>query len=252
MNSPAEATLSAPLGMTMLSNQRMPPSAGMTKRMSGRAGLELDHVARPGQAGGELAALQGVDVLVAGEAGHLARRHHVLQPVEGGVGGGEGGPAGVVAPGQHEQAHHLPHLRHHPHPAPEPGVEEVGEGAQVAPGEGGVVGDAGDPRLPRHVEAGAPVPGRAQQGGVDVDVVGDVLQGDLVEQAPLEELGRPPSRWGRRCRSRWACPRTGSARRPRPGRTGCRCSPRSSRRRCPSPAENRSTVPTWPSPVVSM
>ena len=64
----------------------------------------------------------------------------------------------VVAHAEHDQPDGVAHLRQHRHPAAELRVEEVHDAAQLPPGERRVVGDAGDPGLPREAVLGLEVP----------------------------------------------------------------------------------------------
>ena len=152
IQSAAANAFGAPLGITIVSYQLIPPSSGITSWMSGRSYCICTTSPDQRDARHEVAALQAADVLVAGEGADLTVVGGLLDHVQRLERAVLVDDARVVAEAEHDEPERVPHLREHRHTPAELGVEEVHDAADLATGEGGVVADAGDPGLPRQVE----------------------------------------------------------------------------------------------------
>ncbi len=140
---------------------------------------DLGDVAAPGHGDGQVAACQGVVVVVAVEGPELAPVGSFQQLGLGGLDILDGGLLRHHAQRQQGQAHGVAHLGEHAHATGELGIEEVVEAADLATREGGVVGDAYDAADVGDGVAGARVVPDIAVDGLDVGL--EVRQQALVQ-----------------------------------------------------------------------
>ena len=103
-----------------------------------------------------------------------------------------GGHARVVALAEHHEPERVAHLGEQADAAAELGIEQVVDALQFPTGLGDVVGEAGDPGLPGEVELGTGVPGHAEVGRLEVDVVRDEVERQRRQPFLGLQAGRHP------------------------------------------------------------